>query len=294
MVQTVTQGRALPRKVVDEILARTDGVPLFVEEVTRSILESGQLRLSGDHYELGGPLAALEIPASLRDSLMARLDRLGAAKEIAQIGACIGREFSHALLTHVSVLESEELETCLGRLVVAGLVTRHGVAPHVRYRFKHALVQDTAYDSLLKSRRSELHGSIAHVLENVFVDQVANNPEILAHHYTQAGQLDRAILLWRSAGMSAIGRVAMKEAVAHLNSALALVAQLSPSQGRDRLELTIREPLNAAWTGLSGWAAPEVGENAAMILRLAEREEGDGREDHEHAESGDCFSIHSF
>jgi class 3 adenylate cyclase/tetratricopeptide (TPR) repeat protein len=273
LVQTVTQGRALPREVVDEILARTDGVPLFVEEVTRAILESGQLRMAGDRYELEGPLAALEIPASLRDSLMARLDRLGAAKEVAQIGACIGREFSYELLAQVSGLASDALEDSLGRLVLAGLVAQRGVAPHVRYRFKHALVQDTAYDSLLKSRRSELHGSIARVLEGVFADQVASNPEILAHHYTQAGQLDRAIPLWRQAGISAIGRVAMKEAVAHLNSGLALIEQLSPSEGRDRLELTIREPLNAARTGLSGWAAPEVGENAAVILRLAERVE---------------------
>ena len=275
MVEAVAQGRSLPSVVLDEILARTDGVPLFVEEMTRSVLESGLLREVADGYTLQGPLTALAIPASLRDSLMARLDRLGPAKETAQIGACIGREFSHELLGRVSTLDAGALEASLQRLLLAGLVTRNeqgeDAGPDGVYTFKHALVQDAAYDSLLKSRRSELHGRIAHVLETALAERVTHSPETLAHHHTQAGHPAQAIPLWRAAGISAVQRVALKEAVAHFQNGLALIEQLPPGEARDRLELTIREPLNAAWTGLSGWAAPEVGINAAEILRLAER-----------------------
>lgn len=270
LVDSVTEGRTLPPEVLDEILARTDGVPLFVEELTRSMLESGRLREEGGHYVLQGPLAALTIPASLRDSLMARLDRLGPVKEFAQIGACIGREFSYELIERISTLRIEAIETSLETLVTAGLVTRRAAPPHATYMFRHALVQDAAYDSLLKSKRSELHAKIAEVMENDFADRVANAPEWLAHHHTQAGHLAQAIPLWRKAGTLAVGRVALKEAVAHFQKGLMLADQLPPSGERDSLELTIREPLNAAWTGLRGWAATEVGVNAAAILRLAE------------------------
>jgi class 3 adenylate cyclase len=270
IVDAVTGGRRLPPEVLDEILARTDGVPLFVEELTRSVLESGQLHEAGDHYALQGPLTALAIPASLRDSLMARLDRLGPVKEIAQIGACIGREFSHELLERIAAPDGDPLEASLDRLVEAGLVTRRDAPPDATYTFKHALVQDAAYDSLLKSRRSELHARIAQVLETAFADRAAGQPELLAHHHTQAGHLAPAIPLWRKAGTMAVARVALQEAVAHFQNGLTLIDQLPPSRERDRLELTIREPLNAAWTGLRGWADSEVGANAAAILRLAE------------------------
>ena len=270
LVCAVTEGRALPPEVLDEILARTDGVPLFVEELTKSLLESGRLREEGDHYALQGPLAALAIPESLRDSLMARLDRLGPVKELAQIGACIGREFSFELLERISTQRVDSLEASLETLVAAGLVTRRDPPPDATYIFKHALVQDAAYESLLKSRRCELHARIAQVLENDFVERVTNAPEWLAHHHTQAGHLAQAIPLWRRAGALAVGRVALKEAVAHFQKGLMLIDQLSPCGERDSLELTIREPLNAAWTGLRGWAAPEVVVNAAAILRLAE------------------------
>jgi len=270
LVNTLTKGRTLPPEVLDEILGRTDGVPLFVEELTRSVLESGLLREDGDHYAFQGPLASLAIPVSLRDSLIARLDRLGPVKELAQIGACIGREFSHELLKRISTLRAESLETSLEKLIAAGLVTQRDTPPDVKYTFKHALIQDAAYDSLLKSKRVELHARIAHVLEHDFADSLTNRPAWLAHHHTQAGNLATAIPLWREAGALAVGRVALKEAVAHFQKGLMLIDQLPPSRERDSLELTIREPLNAAWTGLRGWAAPEVGENAAAILRLAE------------------------
>jgi class 3 adenylate cyclase len=270
LVEAVSGGKALPPEVLAEILVRTDGVPLFVQELTRSVLESGLLREEGDHYALRGSLEALAIPASLRDSLMARLDRLGPVKELAQIGACIGREFSFDLLRRISALDADPLATSLKALVDSGLVSRSDSPPNATYTFKHALVQDAAYDSLLKTTRSELHGRIAEAIENDFADRVTKAPEWLAHHLTQAGLLVRAIPLWRKAGTIAVGRVAMKEAVAHFQKGLGLVEQLPPSEERDGFELTIREPLNAAWTGLRGWAAPEVGENAAAILRLAE------------------------
>jgi class 3 adenylate cyclase/tetratricopeptide (TPR) repeat protein len=276
IVDTVTQGRALPPEVREEILARTDGVPLFVEELTRSVLESGELRKEADRYVLRGPLTALAVPASLRDLLMSRLDHLGPVKELAQIGACIGREFSHDLIERISMRDPEMLTASLRVLVDSGLVGQRDAPPAAVYAFKHALVQDAAYDSLLKSRRSELHARIAQVIETDFPDRVSQAPEWLAHHHTQAGHLTQAIPLWQKAGTLAAGRMALKEAVAHLQKGLALVDLLPASRERDRLELTIREPLNAVWTGLRGWAAPEVEHNAAAILRLASIE-GDRR-----------------
>lgn len=270
LVGSVTRGKGLPPEVLDEVLSRTDGIPLFVEELTRSVLESGLLREDDDHYVLQGALSALAIPVSLRDSLMARLDRLGKVKELAQIGACIGREFSFELLHHISALDTDALDRELEKLVDAGLVSRNGARHSAVYIFKHALVQDAAYESLLKSRRGELHSRIADVLENEFADRVAKTPEWLSYHLTLAGHLTKAIPLWRRAGTLAVARVALKEAVAHFTKGLGLIDQLSPSVERDGMELSIREPLNAAWTGLRGWAAPEVGVNSMAVLRLAE------------------------
>ncbi len=270
LVETVTQGRSLPPDVLDEILTKADGVPLFVEELTRSVLESGLLREERGQFLLQSPQAVLAIPVSLRDSLMARLDRLGAVKELAQIGACIGREFSCHLLERVALMTADVLRISLKTLMESGLVTQRDQPPDAVYVFKHALVQDAAYDSLLKSRRGELHARIAAVLEQDFAERVAKEPEWLAHHHTQAGHLNAAIPLWRKAGTMAVARVALKEAVAHFQKGLLLIEQLPPAPERDGLELTIREPLNAAWTGLRGWAAPEVSVNGAEILRLAE------------------------
>jgi tetratricopeptide (TPR) repeat protein len=270
MIDGVTQRRSLPLPLLEQILSLTDGIPLFVEEVTKSVLESELVSDAGDRFTLQRPLGEFTLPASLRDFLMARLDRLGPAKEIAQIGACIGREFTHDLLERVVASRGESLEASIQRLLLAGLVTRRDEPPDTIYTFKHALLQDAAYDSLLKSRRRELHANIARVLDSELTDRVINHPELLAHHLTEAGQLAQAVPLWRRAGMSAMGRVALKEATAHLQTGLALVEQLPASQERDRFELSLREPLNAAWTGLHGWAAREVGDNALAIHRLAE------------------------
>ncbi|HVO45889.1 MAG TPA: AAA family ATPase, partial [Steroidobacteraceae bacterium] len=271
LVAKVVRGRALPAEVLEQILARTDGVPLFLEELTKSVLESGLLREAGDQYTLQTPLPPLAIPTSLRDSLLARLDRLAPVKEIIQIGACIGREFSHQLLARIAPLRGEQLEAALLKLTEAGLVYRRGAPPDATFTFKHALVQDAAYDSLLKSKRQQLHAQLAQVLREDFADQVASEPELLAHHYTQSGNLIEAIPCWREAGKLAAQRVALREAIGHFQKGLALIEQLPLSSERDGLELSIREPLNAAWTGLRGWAAAEVRVNAAAILELAKR-----------------------
>ena len=178
--------------------------------------------------------------ATLRDSLTARLDSSPAAKEIAQIGAAIGREFSYELISAVVPRVKAELDAALERLTVSGLAFRRGTPPEATYTFKHALVQDTAYDSLLKAKRQQLHTEIAQVLEEDFADRVAIEPELLAYHYTQAGNLDMAIPWWTKAGMLAAQRVGLQEAVVHFERGLALIEQLPPTSERDALELPIR------------------------------------------------------
>jgi predicted ATPase len=186
MVSGVTGGKALPPEVLDQIVTKTDGMPLFVEELTKTVLESGILKPTSDAYVLTGPLPPLAIPTSLQDSLMARLDRLLPVKEIAQLGATIGREFSYKLLTLVSPLRDNELQDALHQLVGSQLVSQRGTPPEATYTFKHALVQDTSYESLLKSTRQRFHQKIADSLEQHFEDVVAIRPEIVAYHYTEA------------------------------------------------------------------------------------------------------------
>ena len=182
MVGRVTAGKSLPAEVLEQILAKTDGVPLFVEELTKTVIESGLLRDQGDCYELAGPLPPLAIPATLQDSLMARLDRLARVKELAQMAACIGREFSHELLRAVSSLSDSALRDALAQLLDAELVFRRGAPSDVRYSFKHALVQDAARESLLKSKRQHIHARIATVLEEGFPAVAETEPETLAQH----------------------------------------------------------------------------------------------------------------
>jgi class 3 adenylate cyclase/tetratricopeptide (TPR) repeat protein len=268
LVGKVTLGKSLPSRVVDQILAHADGVPLHIEELTKSVLESGKLQQEDDRYTLVDPPPTL-VPATLRDSLNERLGRRTGVRELAQIGACIGREFSHELLAAVAPYKGLEFEDELRRLVATGLVFRHGAPPETTYTFKHALVQDAAYDSLLKSNRQRLHAQIAEALETAFQDRVGNAPELLAHHRTQAGHLTEAIPLWRKAGESALARVALQEAVAHLQKGLAIVSRLPPSADRDCLELSLREPLHTARLQWQAWASPDVGVNATAILELA-------------------------
>jgi class 3 adenylate cyclase/tetratricopeptide (TPR) repeat protein len=271
LVARMTQDKTLPAEVLEQIVAHTDGVPLFVEELTKSVLESGLLREEGDRYTLVAPLPPVAIPTSLRDSLLARLDRLAPVKDILQIGACIGREFSYRLLARISALDHDRLEQGLRTLAEAGLISRRGTPPEATYTFKHALMQEAAYDFLLKSRRAQLHAQIARVLEEGFTDRAPSTPERLAHHYTESGNLTAAIPLWQKAGVLAVRKFALLDAVAHLQRGLALIEQSSRSAERDRVELSIRAPLNTAWMGLRGWSAPEVAANHSAILELARR-----------------------
>jgi class 3 adenylate cyclase len=203
LVERVVRDKALPAEVAAQIVAKTDGVPLFVEELTKTVLESDLLTDAGDHYELTGSLPPLAIPTTLHDSLMARLDRLPTAKEIAQIGAVIGREFSHELLAAVADQPEDQLRGALGQLLRSELLFRQGTLPDATYAFKHALVQDAAYQSLLKAKRQHLHARIARSLEERPSSAIQIAPEVLAYHYMQAGLFELAIPYWLRAGGSA-------------------------------------------------------------------------------------------
>jgi predicted ATPase len=269
MVSTLAGGKALPAALLEQILTRTDGVPLFVEELTKSILESGELKEAGDHYAYGGSACAVTIPATLRDSLMARLDRFMPVKEIAQIGAAIGREFSYELIAAVAPMPRAQLDDALAQLSASGLAFRRGTLPDAIYTFKHALVQDAAYDSLLKSRRQDLHAKIARVIEARFPSIKTTEPEVLAHHLTAAGLTEGAIPLWQNAGELALKRMALTEAIAHLNRGLELVSAVPRSAERDASELGLRTRLGTAWLALKGWATPEVTTSLQPALALA-------------------------
>ena len=272
LVANVARGKAFSPEALDAIVARTDGVPLFVEELTKSVLESS---LWGDTDDPGAarPLSTgLSIPASIRASLLARLDRLSPVKSVIQVGACIGREFSPGLLARIPALRGRQIEEALQTLTEAGLLFRRCKAADRSYVFKHALVQDAAYESLLKSKRMQLHAQLAQVLEQDFTDRVAQEPELLAHHYTKAGNRAKAIPCWHDAGRLAADKEALQEAIGHFETALLLVKQSPRSSERDALELSIRESLNGAWISWRGWPAPEVRVNAAAILKLAKKQ----------------------
>jgi predicted ATPase len=196
MIAAVAGGKPLPEEVLGQIWAKTDGAPLFVEELTKTVLESGLLEDKGERYELTGPLPPLAIPTTLQDSLMARLDRLAPVKEVAQIGAVIGREFTYRLLAVLSPLPEPALQDALSHLVGSELVFRRGTIPHATYSFKHAFAQDAAYSSLLKSKRQQLHGQAAAALRDRFPDLTDKEPEILAHHCAEAGLADDAAAYW--------------------------------------------------------------------------------------------------
>jgi predicted ATPase len=208
IIAGVTKGKALPDAVAEQILARTDGVPLYIEELTSTLLESGLMRETPDRYVLDGPLPPLAIPTTLQASLVARLDHLAMVKDVAQIGAAIGREFSHDLIAAVTSLPPVDLDVALDRLTASGLISRRGTPPDATYCFKHALVQDAAYDTLLKSRRQQLHARIAKVFVERFPMIVDSLPEVVAPHLTEAGLPSEAIGYWRKAGQLASARSA--------------------------------------------------------------------------------------
>ena len=241
-----------------EILAKTDGIPLFVEELTKTVLESGILKDAGDGWRLDGPLPALAIPSTLQDSLVSRLDRLSLVKEVAQIGACIGREFGYELLGLVSPLKAPELEEALAQLVNNELVFCRGEIPEATFIFKHALVQDAARGTLLSSRRQQFHLKIANSIRQLYPEVEQLQPELLAYHFTEGGIADTAIELWKQAGEVARRRSANSEAIVHLTRALELVLGQPQDRERDQTELELQTTLGPVLMASRGYASQEV------------------------------------
>src|SRR5215467_8313215 len=226
MIAGVTGGKALPRDVVDQIIDRTDGVPLFIEELTKTVVESGILVEVGDRYAVTGPGTPLSIPTTLQGSLLARLDRLPATREVAQIGAALGRSFSHELVSAVAEIPQQKLDDALVQLVRAELMFRRGTPPDAEYTFKHALVQNAAYGTLLRSRRQQLHARIAATIGTQFPETAISEPELLAHHFTHAGLTEAAIEWWGKAGDQALRRSAFQEAISHLGRAIEMADKI--------------------------------------------------------------------
>ena len=257
MADRVAHGKALPAEVIEQVMAKTDGVPLFVEELTKMVLESGLLQEREERYELTGPLPPLAIPTTLHDSLMARLDRLATVKALAQLGATLGREFSYALLQAVSPWDEETLERGLHQLVAAEFLYQQGLPPEATY-FKHALIQETAYQSLLRSTRQQYHQRIAQALEACFPQSSETQPELLARHYTEAGLAEPAIGYWQRAGQQASDRSAYLEAVSHVTAAIELLTTLPETPAHTQQALTLHIALGAALQMAKGLGAPEV------------------------------------
>jgi class 3 adenylate cyclase/predicted ATPase len=268
LIEGLTAGRSLPPNVLAQILLKTDGVPLFVEELTKAVLESGLLEEAGDSLALCGPFSPLSIPTTLHDSLLARLDRLAPVKEVAQTGAVIGREFSRELLSAVVQLPDEALNAALDQLVASQLVFRRGDALTATYTFKHALVRDAAYQSLVRSRRRQLHSRVAQVLETRFPELAEAEPELLAWHYTGADLKDQAVRYWQRAGQRAVERSAHVEAIAHLNQGLEVLATLPETAERAQQELALQTALGPALMAAKGQGAPEVGRAYARAREL--------------------------
>jgi class 3 adenylate cyclase/predicted ATPase len=268
-------GRPLPPEVTAQIIAKTDGVPLFVEELTKAVLEGGLLVAGPQGWRLDGPLPPFAIPATLQDSLAARLDRLAPVKEVAQIGAAIGREFSYPLLRVVAGRNEPALRAALLQLEEAELLFRSGTPPNARYTFKHALVQDTAYETLLRSRRQILHRRIADSLREQFAAVAAAEPELVAHHLTQAGLDEPAIEWWGKAGDQALRRSAFNEAAAHFGKATELADKLAtaPSAAPGISRLHLQTSLGNALMWAKGLAAAETRAAFARARELASREE---------------------
>ena len=273
MIDRVIGNRQLAANVRQEIIERTDGIPLFLEEMTKAVLEA-ESPSAAERTAGAVPSPALAVPATLHASLMARLDRLGGpAKEAAQIGAAIGREFSHALLAAVAGKPEAELQTALNRIVAAGLLFRQGVPPHTTYLFKHALVQDVAYGTLLREPRRLLHARIADTLESQFVEMADNQPEVLARHCTEAGLTEKAAGLWGKAGHRSLARSALVEAVEQLTRALAQIATLPAKPALRREEIKIQVALIAPLIHVKGYSAPETKaavERAHLLVEQAQ------------------------
>jgi predicted ATPase len=271
MLSRMTGGKALLKEVADQIIERTDGIPLFLEELTKAVVESGELADAGDHYSLTRSLSVLAIPTTLHASLLARLDRLAPVREVAQIGAALGRRFSHELISAVAPMPQKQLDDALAQLVTAELVFRRGTPPDAEYTFKHSLVQDAAYSTLLRGRRQQLHARIAETLENQYPEIVATEPALLAQHCAEAGLNEKAVGYRLTAGQQALARSAMTEAVAQLTKGLELLANLPEGTARLQHELDLRIALGPALIATQGWAASATEETYARAGALCEQ-----------------------
>ena len=258
LVTALAGGKGLPDDVMGHIVDKTDGVPLYVEELTKTLLTSNILREQGDRYALTGPLSDVMIPASLQESLMARLDRLPTVREIAQLGAVLGREFAYDMLRATSTFEEPRLRDGLESLVDAELLYQRGRPPRSRYIFKHALVQDAAYQSLLKRTRQQYHRQVAELLESQFADMVDANPELIAHHHTEAGNAEEATGYWQRAGQKAVQRSANEEAISHFKKSLETLRTCPDTKDRDRKELALQTALGPPLMATMGYAASDV------------------------------------
>ena len=271
IIARIVGNKDLPADVTAEIVERTDGIPLFVEEMTKAVLEAESEGLERPPPPF--PRRALAVPASLHASLMARLDRLGPAKELAQIGAAIGREFSHALLAAILRRPDAEIKSALDRLIAAGLLFRQGVPPQATYLFKHALLQDAAYGTLLREPRRALHARIAGTIESQFLEIVENQPELLARHCTEAGLIEKAASLWGKAGQRSLERSALLEAAEQITRALAQIATLPSTPALRGEEIKLRIALMNTLIHVKGYAAPETKaavEQARLLFEQAE------------------------
>ena len=272
MIDGVVGNKFIPTSVRHDIIERTDGIPLFVEEMTKAVLEAGS-EGGAERTVASIPSPTLSVPASLQASLMARLDRLGPAKEVAQIGAAIGREFSYALLSAVATKPEPELASALDRLIGAGLLFRQGVLPHASYLFKHALVRDAAYGTLLREPKRALHARIAEAIESYFPDIADSQPELAARHYTEAGLIEKAVYLWGKAGHRSLERSSLVEAIEQLTRALAQIETLPSSPALRQEEIKLQVALVPPLLNVKGFAAAEskaATERARFLIEHAE------------------------
>jgi predicted ATPase len=258
LITRLARGKRLPPEVVTYIVTRADGVPLYVEELTKALLESTLLQAQADHYRLTGSLADVAIPATLQDSLMARLDRLPPVREVAQLGAVLGREFAYEMLRALALVEEGRLQDGLAQLVEAELLYQRGRPPRAKYIFKHVLVQDAAYQSLLRRTRHQYHAQVAQMLVTRFPEVVETEPEVVAYHYTEAGCPAQAAGYWQTAGQRAAQRSAHHEAIGHLTKGVAVLQTLPDTPERMQQELQLQVTRGVSLVAVQGYAAPEV------------------------------------
>ncbi len=271
LVSRLAGEKALPGEVVQHVVSKTDGVPLYVEELTKMLLESELLQEEADQYVLTGPLSDAAIPATLQDSLMARLDRLPLVKEVAQLGAVLGREFAYEMLHALAAVEEPTLQNGLGQLVETELLYQRGRIPRAKYIFRHALIRDAAYESLLLRTRQQVHQQVADLLEVRFPEVVETQPELVAHHYTEAGCPEPAITYWLRAGQQAAQRSAHQEAIGHLTQGLALLATQPDTPERRQQELAFQTTLGPALMVTKGYGHPEVEQVYARARALCQQ-----------------------